>query len=234
MYTNVINVGILRIDMMWVGYKNWSNIELGYHSLIGPNYGYYIDQAPQEVLNELKVQIDILQNNFNKGVKANESLAGEIQHEYVLDIESKTRQYIKDLTQRFENESKYISTNYNSLPTLSFKDLWINFQSKHEYNPPHIHFGIFSFVIWYQVPFTFENETKYSHKPDGDKMCEHGLFTFQTPNGKKNNILNTYLPVDKSKQGYAVIFPSNLYHSVFPFYSTDEYRISVAGNVGCR
>ena len=39
------------------------------------------------------------------------------------------------------------------------------------------------------------------------------------------------LDVDKSKEGYFVIFPSNLNHQVFPFYSSDDYRITVAGNI---
>jgi hypothetical protein len=28
-------------------------------------------------------------------------------------------------------------------------------------------------------------------------------------------------------------FPASLYHSVNPFYTSDEYRISIAGNVYC-
>jgi hypothetical protein len=30
--------------------------------------------------------------------------------------------------------------------------LWINFSQKHDFNPPHTHTGILSFVIFCQVP----------------------------------------------------------------------------------
>ena len=37
--------------------------------------------------------------------------------------------------------------------------------------------------------------------------------------------------IDKNFEGYMVVFPSLLGHSVNPFYSTDEFRISISGNV---
>jgi hypothetical protein len=40
-------------------------------------------------------------------------------------------------------------------------DAWVNFQEKYEYNPIHLHDGVFSYVIWYQIPFYKEDEIKY-------------------------------------------------------------------------
>ena len=204
------------------------HVELGYHPL-GENYGYFIDKAPQNVLKELKVQIDELQSDFNNGEKLNDRLAGEIEHEYLIQAPHQTKQYIKDLTQRFENESQYIISNYVPLPTLQLNSLWINFQKKHEYNPMHNHNGVYSFVIWYQIPYTFENETKYNYKSD-DRECGHGKFIFITSN-KIHNISSCILDIDQSKEGYIAIFPSTLHHTVYPFYSSDEYRITIAGNI---
>jgi hypothetical protein len=202
-------------------------MKLGYYSL-APNYGYLVDKAPQNVLEELGQQINTLQSNFSKGEKYNDNLAGEIEHEYQLSPPYETKQYIKDLTQRFESESQYMSSNYNPIPTLKFDDLWINFQKKHEYNPIHSHSGIYSFVIWYQIPFTFENEAKYSYTTNRDSL--NGEFVFLNP-VSSNNINIRPLGIDKSKEGYVAIFPSSLNHLVYPFYSSDEYRITVAGNV---
>ena len=208
------------------------NIALGYHP-IGQNYGYLIDKAPQNVLEELGRQINELQSDFSKGIKFNDVLAGEIENEYKILPQSQTIEYIKDLTQRFENESQYIISNYTPLPTLQFNDLWINFQKKHEYNPIHNHNGEYSFVIWYQVPYTFKNELRYSYKSNEAENCKHGLFQFITPSPFDSlQILNIIsLPIDKSKEGYVAIFPSNLQHQVYPFYSSDEYRITIAGNI---
>ena len=39
------------------------------------------------------------------------------------------------------------------------------------------------------------------------------------------------LNVDKEFEGNIALFPSHLNHSVNPFYTSDEFRISVAGNL---
>jgi len=200
---------------------------LGYHSL-GYNYGYYLDKTPQNILNELKQQIDNLQSNFSKGKTYNHKLAGEIEHEYSIKPQPQTKQYIKDLSQQFENESQYMTSHHLPLSTLKFNDLWVNFQKKHEYNPIHSHVGVYSFVIWYQIPFTFEDERKYSHSP----INFHGQFSFVLPRPyPKIGVNYQNLGIDKSKEGYVAIFPSSLDHIVYPFYSSNEYRITIAGNI---
>lgn len=210
-----------------------STLKLGYHQL-GHHYGYLIDRAPQNVLKELGQQINNLQSDFSKGIKHNDNLVGQIQHEYGLVTQPQTKQYIQDLTQRIENKSNYIRVNYEHSLSLEANKLWVNFQKKYEYNPIHEHKGIYSYVIWYQIPYKFEDEIKYHYSSD-DSRCTHGKFLFVTPLvfSKLHNVDKITLDIDKTKEGYVVIFPSNLSHMVYPFYSTDEYRITVAGNVGC-
>ena len=209
-----------------------NNLELGYHSL-GTNYGFYLDRVPQNVLEELGQQVNNLQFNFSKGEKHNNYLVGEIEHEYRIPPPFQTKQYIKNLSQQFENESQYMSFNFSLLPTLEFNDLWVNFQKKHEYNPIHNHDGVYSFVIWYQIPFTFKDELKYHYGSSDLNKCLHGRFHFLSPNpfNSKANIMSYDLDIDKSKEGYIAIFPSTLSHTVYPFYSSDEYRITRAGNI---
>ena len=45
-------------------------MDLNYYPL-KKNYGFLLDKAPQNVLKELKVQIDLLQVDFTKGNKYN-------------------------------------------------------------------------------------------------------------------------------------------------------------------
>ena len=200
------------------------------YTQIATNYGYYLEKVPQNVLDELGQQINNLKSGFNKGTKYNTQLAGEIEHEYRMLPQFQTKQYIKDLSQRFENESQHITNHYDSTPTLKFNDLWVNFQKKHEYNPIHTHTGVYSFVIWYQVPYTFEDEQKYSHSSE---PINHGEFSFLYPSpfNTSRQITTKPLNIDKSKEGYIAIFPSSLNHLVYPFYSSDEYRITIAGNI---
>ena len=37
--------------------------------------------------------------------------------------------------------------------------------------------------------------------------------------------------VDKSYEGKMLMFPSFVQHGVYPFYTSDDYRITVSGNV---
>jgi hypothetical protein len=39
------------------------------------------------------------------------------------------------------------------------------------------------------------------------------------------------LKLNEEDQGRVIIFPSNLQHVVYPFYSSNKTRISIAGNV---
>ena len=39
------------------------------------------------------------------------------------------------------------------------------------------------------------------------------------------------LRVDKSYEGTIIIFKSNLRHLVYPFHTSDDYRISISGNI---
>ena len=210
--------------------------KLGYHPIQSTeNYGYYIDKAPQNVLKELKIQIDQLKNNFNEGEKLNDKLAGEIEHEYLISIQPQTKQYIKILTQQFENESQYITSNYNPKIILGIDNLWVNFQKKHEYNPLHNHIGVYSFVIWYQIPYLLSEERELGYKSNPKNIC-HGEFNFVIPEPcSLNPPLTSYpLGIDKTKEGYIAIFPSNIYHIVYPFYSSNEYRITLSGNINER
>ena len=212
---------------------------IGYFPL-GQNYGYYLDITPKNVLDELKVQIDEIQNNFNIGTNWNEHLIGEIEHEYKIEAKYYTQEYIKHITEQIERESNYYNSQLKGMDNikkdrnayLDLSEMWVNYQKKHEYNPMHRHRGLYSFVIWYQIPYTFEEENNFTYKsPRND--TPHGGFSFIMPVMIRDKIDITYTPinVDRDKQGYCVIFPSSLHHMVAPFYSSDEYRITVAGNV---
>ena len=39
------------------------------------------------------------------------------------------------------------------------------------------------------------------------------------------------ISADEKYENTLMVFPSSLYHSVNPFYTSDEYRISVSGNI---
>lgn len=210
------------------------NIELGIHRL-GPNYGYCLDQIPQNVHDELKVSIDNLASDFSKGQKVNHTLVGEIKKEYKLTPGLHLNNYLKGLFEKVETEFNYLSLLNLNNPKLNTDNIWVNFMEKYEYNPPHHHDGIYSYVIWYQIPYKIEDELEYSPTNSNDNISVNGSFQFSHVINVDESplpIINSInLPIDKSKEGYIAMFPSSLQHEVFPFYTSDEYRISVAGNI---
>ena len=58
----------------------------------------------------------------------------------------------------------------------------------------------------------------------------NSLFAFNWTNAK-GTLRTTPLYVDKSWEWNIILFDAFLPHSVFPFYTTDDVRISIAGDV---
>ena len=44
-------------------------------------------------------------------------------------------------------------------------------------------------------------------------------------------LASSRIDVDKSYEGTLIMFPSALNHTVHPFYTSDDYRISISGNL---
>jgi hypothetical protein len=111
---------------------------------------------------------------------------------------------------------------------LILDKVWVNFQKKHEFNPPHTHKGILSFVIWIDIPYSIEDEMNL---PQSKYSAESipGHFQFLYTNGL-GAIKPHSIPADKKYNNTLIMFPSKLTHAVYPFYTSDEYRISVSGN----
>jgi hypothetical protein len=186
----------------------------------------------EEDVAPIKKEIDKIQSNFTKAIPANISLAGNIKKEYRL---LQCRDHVTKLFNPYLNEYNK-ATNYSFCessihePNKDFElqSLWVNFQQKYEFNPIHTHSGIFSFVLWISIPYNVENEIKYfpDMTPEDTKnACFE--FTFLHPLG---GIDHEVFHVDKSYENNMIVFPSTLHHAVYPFYTSDEYRISVSGN----
>jgi len=100
----------------------------------------------------------------------------------------------------------------NITPFLKLRNLWVNYQRRGEYNPVHTHSGVVSFVVFIDIPYG--SEEREQHKSNGSFQLESEV-----------------LPVDKSWNGAILLFPSSTKHAVYPYYTTDKERITVAGNI---
>jgi hypothetical protein len=198
--------------------------------------GYMEFIVPYNVMVAIKNDVDrIFESNFTLTKKHNYDLAGAIEKEYQLkDSFSEIESFVSVAA------TEYFSELGSSKKNLKYKlgraddgtvDLWVNFQKRFEYNPLHKHGGVLSFVIWYQIPYDIEEERKIPIHQNPNE-CSAAAFTFVFPDHQTvGGISELKIIVDKSKEGHMIIFPASLRHSVNPFYTSDEYRISISGNL---
>ena len=187
------------------------------------NYHYFMEKIPNDLYDSLKLECEqVLNGNPNKNKKRITGLSNKgVPTHYDLKVNNvKLYDYLNKLMIRVEKEINYFpSLKFaNKNVPLTHQIPWINYQKKHEYVPNHTHDGVYSYSIWIKSTETDPND-EFS-----------GYFNFLSPS-VVGTILSTPLRVDKSKEGYIVMFPSPLMHCVYPFYDSDDYRISISGNI---
>ena len=197
-----------------------------------PVPGILFDTIPDILYTKINSEIKNIQKNFKTATAVNNTLVGHIKHEYELtncfaDVDN----YLSLLIKQYDAGSQgYISsTSIIDTPTQpKLSSLWVNFQQKHEFNPPHDHSGLLSFVIWMKIPYNLSDEAVLFPNVRGTSNASKFGFLFHDSQGRINT---KYLSVDKEWQGTIAIFPSTLTHWVNPFYTSDDFRITVSGNV---
>ena len=114
---------------------------------------------------------------------------------------------------------------------IILKRFGLIFKEKYEYNPIHFHKGLYSWVFWYQIPYTLESELKSQPlSPNFKDDCQHGQFHFVSSRNR-GGIDTTNIPCYNESEGTLLFFPSSLEHTVYPFFSSNDYRITIAGNI---
>jgi len=167
------------------------------------------------------------QNNFKN---SNNTLAGNIEKEFHLNesFEEILFPYTSLLADEYNNLNNKILDKQNQSNWVSTGS-WINFQKKHEFNPLHDHTGIYSFVLWIQIPYDLKEELEFKNSKNSNEPL-NSLFSFTYLN-QYGQIVESELPIDKTWEGTMILFSSKLRHQVFPFFTSDDYRISISGNL---
>ena len=183
-------------------------------------------------LKKLKIASKNILDNSDQFKPHNHQLAGQLEKEFLLGESQKIIQpYLINLANFYikENESEYDPSLKDQNFKFSLSDSWINFQKKHEYNPIHFHGGDYSYVLWIQIPYELEKELSLSNSNNSNDPL-NSTFNFYFIN-IFGSITSERLLIDKSWEGKLILFPSELRHEVFPFYTSDDYRISISGNI---
>jgi hypothetical protein len=196
------------------------------------NYGFIKARVPDDLLVNLRKEISEL--DFKKSVPFNNNLAGNINLEFKL--EKNKDQLEKFLVEQCQEYSKNWNITYTTrdlrTDDLELYSHWVNIQYKNEFNPMHSHDGIFSFAMWISVPYFIGDELSRENCKNSNSP-RAGMFSFIYTN-IFGEIREAEFPVDKTYEGYVFIFPSCLQHTVYPFASSDEPRISISGNIKRR
>ena len=115
------------------------------------------------------------------------------------------------------------------LPEFELSQLWVNYQKQHEFNPPHNHSGLFSFVVFMKIPTHWEEQHALPICVNSN-IPSASNFAFLI--GQKNEtVVCKQFKLSSDDEGRMLIFPALLYHQVFPFYNCEEERITVSGNI---
>lgn len=199
-----------------------------------PNYGVVKQKFTSNQLAPIWEEINSIQQDFSQfeDQKNNRNLAGNLKKEYKLvtslDALEKLIAPLVEYYDMLNNYKNSVKTSDIEVDCYKLKGAWVNFQEKHEFNPIHNHGGFMSFVIWLKVPYVIEDELKnVSGINSNNNIPAHFQFAYTNSLGD----IQTYnIPVDKTWENTMMLFPSKLVHSVYPFFSSDDYRISVSGN----
>ena len=200
------------------------------HPQLPPNIGWLHSKLD-------KNQIDFLWKRIKESKKNNfkHTLAGNISQSF--EIEDTEDYFLKEVLSKLVVEYRRAfgkdpirnqNLNDNSLKLNGF---WANYQYQNEFNPYHHHGGVYSFAIWLKIPYHWKEQNQLPFLDgikDTEKKASIFEFEYTDPLG---GIRNYGYRLDPSREGEIVFFPAALRHTVYPFYNTEEPRVSVAGNL---
>ncbi len=200
-----------------------------------PNLGYMIEDVPLHIFAEIKKEVRKIQNNFDQYPSAANLLTGNIEKEFTLtECVPAVEAYVLSLVKQYDDYFEY-TPSVNSLDAnvpMKLNNLWVNFQKKTEFNPNHNHTGVFSFVIWMKIPYNLKEELESAPgRYSNSNVASTFQFVYSDVLGN-HRTKDFYL--DKNSEGKILLFPNKMIHCVYPFYTSDNYRISVSGNISLK
>ena len=182
-----------------------------------PAIGKY--KISDKLVDTINKHIDFILDDQNKidELYHGKNLAGEIKYEIKLTkefIDLNLYNPIKNIVYNFVK-----STLNKELKTLEVKSSWAVCQFENDYNPIHWHDGHLSGVMYTKIPQDFGSSYKAVNK-NGNIAFIHG----------STQLTAASVYDVRPEVGDLFIFPSNLMHTVYPFFSEEERR-SVSFNV---
>jgi len=182
-------------------------------------------RVPKDLLIKMLAEVEQIEKDVDSAEETMSGLSspGVPKHyRFTTDTEKDLKEYILACTVRYRETCQYLATfDAPKIPPQYYCERpWINFQKAGEFIPNHMHGGVLSYTIWLRIPDCVD-ETK-------DRFSGQLEFTYTDILGRTQGAT---MGVNKHSIGETMMFPSLLRHCVYPFFGSDETRISVSGNV---
>lgn len=208
-----------------MGCRKTSNMELDsikFDFLPFEHCGLIKSKIPKSLLSDILKSSLLIFNKKNLQKPLNKGLAGNLEKEYIAFFNQEFNKFLLKMALFYNNA-------FNLNEKYFVKDVWLNFQKKYEFNPLHTHDGLLSFVCWLQIPYdlTKEKENPSSVNSNSNYVADFYYVEFGTNNAKT-------ISLSKENEGEIIMFDSTMLHGVYPFYTSDDYRISIAGNLSMK
>jgi len=196
---------------------------------------FWIDiRLTEEEINFLHDAIPV-QKDINENLKYD--LAGNISRsEKLIDKDNWFYETtLKKLTERMfyrdlDEYHKYYIEKEEPPPKFQLDKLWVNYMKQHEFNPLHDHSGVFSFVIFVKIPTDWREQHALSISATSNSPYASDL-QFVWPDEDHKQCVYRNFSLSSEDEGRMLFFPASLQHQVYPFYGTEEERITISGNI---
>ena len=196
-----------------------------------PNIGLTNGKIPPNIYQALNQEIVDIHTNDKDIVRMNYTLAGQITKEYQITKSLPLlNPFLEEMGRAYQKEWNYYPKENPNNNELKVESVWVNMQKKLEVNPLHNHDGTLSFVAWLYVPFKLEDERNMENCKNSRtvELASTFQFVYTTALG---TIANCPMFVESGWEAKIIMFPAKLLHMVYPFQTSDDYRISIAGNL---
>ena len=160
--------------------------------------------------------------NYNPKLVGNISNSIGIEDKDNWFFETVLKDKIKELVYRGHDVDE------DQIPDFEMPEFWVNFQKQYEFNPLHNHGGMFSFVIFMKIPTHWKEQHALPFSAHSSAPCASN-FEFIWPDN--HSIVSRMFPLSPEDEGKMLFFPAKLMHQVYPFYGTEEERVTISGNI---
>ena len=146
-------------------------------------------------------------------------------------FESALKELSEKMFYRKENNYyRYHIEKEEPLPKFELRDMWVNYQKQYEFNPFHDHGGFFSFVVFVKIPTHWEEQHALPISANSNSPVASD-FEFVWSEKDSEYCYNRNFSLSSEDEGRMLFFPAMLKHQVYPFYGTEEERVTISGNI---